>query len=33
MLAQRLAEDEQARNAAASIQSLAMRIHHSTRQL
>lgn len=33
MLAQRLAEDEQARNAASSIQSLAMRIHHSTRQL
>lgn len=33
MLAQRLAEDEQARSAATSIQSLAMRVHHSTRQL
>lgn len=33
MLAQRLAEDDAARNAASSIQSLAMRIHHSTRQL
>lgn len=33
MLAQRLAEDEQAKSAATSIQSLAMRVHHSTRQL
>lgn len=33
MLVQRLVNDEQAENAALSIQSLAMRIHHSTRQL